>query len=210
MKKKTKHQDPEPETRPAGETAPETGDPAEEPVSEFPAHDQEMVRLRRENEQLEGKLQRAMADLQNFRKRQSREMQDMRTRTLEGLAAELLPVLDNFALAFDAHRQQSEIGQSDPNQALVEGLRMVQSLLSGALERHGVTEIPAQDCAFDPNRHEAVGVEPRQDVDPGVVVRVLQPGYALGERVIRPSRVMVSGPATDDGSANPDGAPEDA
>ena len=70
---------------------------------------------------------------------------------------------------------------------------MVQTLLHGALERHGVSEIPAAGLAFDPRLHEAVGVEERDDVSEGHVAEVLQRGYQLGDRVIRPTRVVVSG-----------------
>lgn len=162
----------------------------QEPVTEIPAADTELVDLRTERDRLDAQLQRAMADLQNFRKRQLREFDEIRKRTLEGLAAELLPVLDNFYLALEAHDKH---GSEQDIGSIIDGLRMVQTLLHAALERHGVSEIPAAGLAFDPRVHEAVGVEERDDVSEGHVAEVLQRGYQLGDKVIRPTRVVVSG-----------------
>ena len=161
-----------------------------EPVTEIPAADAELVELRTERDRLDAQLQRAMADLQNFRKRQMREFDEIRKRTLEGLAAELLPVLDNFHLALKAHDKS---GPEQDIKTMIDGLRMVQTLLHAALERHGVNEIPAKGLVFDPRLHEAVGVDNRDDVPDGHVAEVLQRGYQLGEKIIRPSRVVVAG-----------------
>ncbi len=182
MKKKTEDQEP---VEPSGK--PEDA----EPVAEIPKADQELVELRAERRRLDDQLQRAMADLQNFRKRQMRELEEVRKRTLEGLTAELLPVLDNFHLALQAHEEQHR-NEKDIH-SVIEGLRMVQTLLHAALERHGVSEIPANGLPFDPRLHEAVGVEPREDVKAGDVAEVIQRGYQIGEKVIRPTRVVVSG-----------------
>ncbi len=161
-----------------------------EPVTEIPAADAELVELRTERDRLDAQLQRAMADLQNFRKRQMREFEEIRKRTLEGLAAELLPVLDNFHLALEAHEKH---GPQQDIESMIDGLRIIQTLLHAALERHGVSEIPAAGLAFDPRLHEAVGVEERDDVAAGHVAEVLQRGYRLGDKIIRPTRVVVSG-----------------
>lgn len=210
MKKKTKDQEPGERT----EAADAEGHPLDSPVPGEAGGqgrgelEQELARLKQERDQLEAKLQRAMADLQNFRRRQLQELEQVRRRTLEGLAQELLPVLDNFELALQAHDRQSRSGPVDAA-SILEGLRMVQSLLDGALERHGLTKIPAEDLPFDPNLHEAVGVEPREDVAAGTVVRVLQDGYTIADRVIRPSKVMVSGAIADErGGEPPEGGSE--
>lgn len=162
-----------------------------EPVCEIPTHEQMLTRLQKERDQFEDQLKRAMADTANMRRRQQKEVEDAHKRALEGLCQELLPVLDNFSMALKAFDEQAD--NVDPK-ALVDGVRMVRALLGGALERHGVQEIPAAGKAFDPNLHEAVNVEPRADLPPGQVTQVLQTGYQLGDRVIRPSRVLVSGP----------------
>lgn len=166
------------------------GAAADEPNVEIPTHDHEMARLENERAHLEVQLQRALADLQNVRRRQRQEIDDSRQRVLEGLAQELLPVLDTFAMALVAYDAQD--GSADPK-ALVDGVRMVRGMLTGALERHGLSEIRAAG-AFDPSRHEAVAVEPSGAVPEGHIVRVLQAGYQLGDRVVRPSRVVVAGP----------------
>ncbi|MBI5849749.1 MAG: nucleotide exchange factor GrpE [Planctomycetes bacterium] len=148
---------------------------------------------------LEVQLQRAMADLANLRKRMLKDADDARRRAIEGLAAELLPVLDNFHLALGARTSSEPGGAAGPSDAIADGVRMVRSMLEGVLERHGLAEIPSLQCEFDPNLHEAVGVDATSEVPPGRIVRVMARGYYLGERVLRPSRVIVSG-ATDGAS----------
>lgn len=178
----------------------------QEPTVEIPAHEQEMKKLREERDQLEQKLQRAMADTQNIRRRQQQEMADSRRRVLEGLTQELLPVLDTFALALKAYDGEAAEGSAEQANAgdtgaLVEGVRMVQTLLSGALERHGLQPIPALGQPFDPARHEALGVEPSDEIAENHVARELQTGYMLGEHVVRHSKVIVAGPKPADGDA---------
>jgi molecular chaperone GrpE len=167
----------------------------EEPTVEIPRDDQEFTRLKEERDHLESQLQRTLADTANMRRRQKQEMDDARRRVLEGLTQELLPVLDSFGMAIQAH----DAPGGDPA-ALVEGVRLVRTLLTGALERHGLQEIAAQGLPFDPARHEAVAVEPAAGVPEGHVVRVLQPGYQLGDRVVRHSRVTVAGPNPSQGN----------
>jgi len=162
-----------------------------EPTVEIPSHDQELVRLKDERDQLEVQLQRTLADTANIRRRQKQEMDDSKRRVLEGLTQELLPVLDTFQAALQAYDAPGG-AKADPK-SLVEGVRLVRTMLSGVLERHGLQEIGAEGLAFDPSRHEAVTVEPTRDVPEGHVVRVLQPGYLLGDRVVRHSRVTVAG-----------------
>lgn len=188
------------EQRAAEQQAADTGaqDQNTEPTVEVPAHDQEMTKLRAERDLLEQKLQRAMADTQNIRRRQQKEMDDSRRRVLEGLTQELLPVLDSFALALQAYDDSDTEGSSEgATSALVEGVRMVQTLMTGALERHGLAEIQAIGLPFNPDRHEALGVEPSEEVEENQIVRVVQTGYMLGEHVVRHSKVIVAGPKQD-------------
>ena len=168
-----------------------------ERVVEIPAHEQEFVRLKEERDNLEQQLQRALADTANMRRRQKQEMDDSRRRVLEGLTQELLPVLDTFSMALAAADHQG----TDPK-TLLEGVRMVRTMLSSVLEHHGLVEIPAEGRPFDPQRHEAVAVEPAPDKAEGTIVRVLQTGYLLGDRVVRHSRVVVAG-ASDSDVAKP-------
>jgi len=185
-------------TEPTGDGGATEGGPGDEPTVEVPAHDAETTKLREERDQLEQKLQRAMADTQNILRRQRQELEDGRRRTLEGLTQELLPVLDTFALALQSYdgaaADGSAAGQAGDVDALVEGVRMVRTMLSGALERHGLKEIPAEGQPFDPARHEALGKEPTADAPENQVLRVMQTGYMLGEHVVRHSKVIVAGP----------------
>ena len=84
---------------------------------------------------------------------------------------------------------------------------MVKSLLQSVLERHGLAEIPAQGETFDPTVHEAVGVDTQCGLEPGVISHVVQQGYSMGERVIRPAKVMVAA-ASQDGPGADQPAPE--
>ncbi|MEM7202526.1 MAG: nucleotide exchange factor GrpE [Planctomycetota bacterium] len=201
MNDKTDEHPTEPErgTEGSAQAQPEGGQPSSAPAADGDATD-----LRAERDRLADQLRRAMADLHNIRKRQAKEAEETRTRAVEGLAAELLPVLDNFELALAAHAQQ-DAQQEGATDGLIQGLQMVRSLLQGALERHGLAEIPAAGCAFDPNVHEAVGVDPTAEVAPGHVSKVMQAGYRVGTRVLRPAKVMVA--PTGEGSTPP-GDPE--
>jgi molecular chaperone GrpE len=177
-----------------------------------PASAEDVAELRAERDRLDGQLKRALADLANIRKRHVKELEEARHRGTEALAAELLPVLDNFNLALAAHErhEQQRIGDLPAEaKALADGVRMVRALLEAALERHGIAEIPAEDERFDPAHHEAVGVDPNTDVEAGRVTRVVQRGYRLGERILRASRVLVSGPPPAAGLGEPKKEGED-
>jgi len=169
---------------------PQAKPPPAEPTVEIPTHEQELTRLRDECQQLEQQLQRQLADAANVRRRAQREMDDQKRRVLEGITQELLPALDSFGMALSAH----DAGNAD-GKALIEGVRMTRMLLASALERHGLQEIAALGQPFDPLRHEAVATEPSAEVAAGTILRVLQTGYQLGDRVVRHSRVVVAGPA---------------
>jgi len=161
-----------------------------------------------QRDRLQDQLKRAMADLQNIRKRHFKEMEDARRRAIEGLTAELLPVLDNFELALAAHEQHDQGDARRDAGAMVEGVRMVRSLLQGVLERHGLAEIPAHGERFDPNVHEAVGMDPQADIEAGHVSKVMQHGYTMSERVIRPAKVLVAGTSqSGDQAEEPEDAP---
>lgn len=147
------------------------------------------TKLTDERDQLERQLQRTLADLQNFRKRRVQEMADARRVAIEALVGEMLPVLDNFHLALDCDASE----QGGAAQSMREGLLMVRSLLEGVFERHGVTEIPAIGEKFDPTVHEAVGIDPAPDAAEGVITQIVQHGYTIDGRVLRPTRVMVGG-----------------
>lgn len=131
-------------------------------------------------------LKQTQADFENYQKRAARERDAERKYAAAPLARDLLPALDNLQRAMDAAKQ---VGESGP---LVQGVAATQAQLVQLLGRHGITPIEAQDQPFDPNKHEAVMQRPSADHPPGTVVQVLQGGYQIHDRILRPASVVVS------------------
>lgn len=136
-------------------------------------------------------LKRVAAEFENFRKRSARERGELLTLANERLVKELLPVLDDLGRALEAAERHEEA-------KLEEGVRLVHRQLAQLLEKEGLSEIET-DGVFDPHVHEALLSQP-SDAEEGTVTEVLQKGYRLGERVLRPARVVVAAAKeTDDG-----------
>ena len=129
--------------------------------------------------------QRTQADFENYRKRVARDSATAESRGLARLARELLPALDSLDRALAA--------AADADEVLIEGLRLVQRELLGALERVGVEPYGAAGEQFDPELHEAVAQQPFEGRPSGEIVEVYQSGYRLAGGVIRPARVLVAG-----------------
>ena len=127
---------------------------------------------------------RLAADFDNYRKRVAREHAELTTRANERLVNELLPVLDDLERALEAAAEHEEA-------KLEEGVKLVHRSLAALLERHGLTEIGTEG-AFDPHVHEALLAQPAEDAEEGSVLQVLQKGYRLGDKVLRPARVIVA------------------
>ncbi len=140
--------------------------------------------LEAERDEYLNDLQRLAAEFENYRKRAAREQADFATRATERLVKELLPVLDDLERALEAAAAHEEA-------KLEEGVRLVQRALAAALKREGLVEIAA-DGPFDPHVHEALLSQQAEDAEPGTVLAVLQKGYRLGDRVLRPARVIVA------------------
>ena len=141
--------------------------------------------LRAENEELIDTLQRVKAEFDNYRKRVSRDQESLVARAHERLVKELLPVLDDLERALGAAEQHEEAKLED-------GVRLVHRSLAEALSREGLAEIETEG-KFDPHVHEALLTQP-SEAEEGLVIEVLQRGYKLGDRVLRPARVVVAGP----------------
>lgn len=131
------------------------------------------------------RLARVSAELDNFRKRSRREMDEQRRHAALPLLQDLLPVVDNLRHALNA----ADIA-SDPDEML-RGVRMIYDQLQDVMQRHDCQEIVAAGEPFDPDIHEAVRQVPGEPA--GIVVDVVQPGYRLHDRIVRPARVVVSG-----------------
>jgi molecular chaperone GrpE len=129
-------------------------------------------------------LQRLKAEFDNFRKRTAREHEAMSARANEALLKELLPVLDDLERALEAAEQHEEAKLED-------GVRLVHRALAETVRRNGLEEIETNG-AFDPHVHEALLAQPGEEAEPGTVLQVLQKGYRLGDRVLRPARVVVA------------------
>jgi molecular chaperone GrpE len=130
------------------------------------------------------RLLRLAADFENYKKRVARERQEYVQLANERLLAELIPVLDDLERALAAAEQHEEA-------QLEEGVRLVHRSLEALLERHGVAPIETEG-KFDPHVHEALLSQPSEDAESGSVLDVVQKGYKLGDRVVRPARVIVA------------------
>jgi molecular chaperone GrpE len=129
-------------------------------------------------------LQRLAADFDNYRKRAARDQEALVARAHERLVLELLPVLDDLERALVAAEEHDEA-------KLVDGVKLVRQALQQALEREGLSEIEAEG-RFDPHVHEALLAQPAEGREHGDVLEVIQKGYRLGDRVLRPARVVVA------------------
>jgi molecular chaperone GrpE len=133
-----------------------------------------------------GQYLRAVADLDNVRKRAAKDIESANRYGLEKFAQELLPVRDSLELAVQNADKASDI------HSLKQGQLATLQLLAKALEKLGITTINPAGEPFDPARHEAMMAQPSSTAEPNSVLQVLQPGYELNGRVLRPARVIVS------------------
>jgi molecular chaperone GrpE len=143
----------------------------------------EVAQAQKERDDYLDSLQRLKAEFDNYRKRVARDQQELVARAAERLVKELLPVLDDLERALEAAAQHEEAKLED-------GVRLVHRALADALAREGVAEIDT-DGPFDPHTQEALLSQP-SEAEEGTVIQVLQKGYKLGDRVLRPARVVIS------------------
>ena len=143
----------------------------------------DLAAVTRERDEYLDSLQRLKAEFDNYRKRAAREQQNLVGRAHERLVNDLLPVLDDLTRALEAAEQHEEA-------ALEEGVRLVHRQLAQILEKEGLAEIDTEGV-FDPHVHEALLSQP-SDAESGSVIEVLQKGYRLGDRVLRPARVIIA------------------
>jgi molecular chaperone GrpE len=176
-------------TRPTAEEAEERALQAEARLAELDAAlaatREELERVSAERDAHKELLQRVAADFDNYRKRQVREREQQALAANERLVLDLLPVFDALELAVDAFDNH----EADK---LREGVAYVHRALLDALERAGATTIDPHGSPFDPAEHEALLAQPDPTVDEGVVLQVHQRGFRLGDRVIRPARVVIA------------------
>jgi molecular chaperone GrpE len=157
------------------------------------SNDHEVLeKLLLENQTLKDDALRAVADMQNLRKRTQREIQDAKTFSVSSFAKDMLGVADNLRRTIEA-APKAEDGAADENlKALLEGVEMTERSMLSALERHGVKKLDVMGKKFDPNFHQAMFEVPDTETPNNTVVNVVQDGYVIGTRVLRPAMVGVA------------------
>lgn len=168
---------------------------ANEAAGSAPGPAEQLEAARQEAAAAQDRYLRALADLENFRRRSVREKEELRAFAAARVVEDLLPVLDNLSLGLAAAKA--------PNAALstlIGGIEMVATQLKSALVNHGLQEIAPAGAPFDPNLHEALSQQPSAEVPEGHVLQVVRTGYSLNGRLLRPASVIVSAGAS---GANP-------
>ena len=179
--------------QPTDDRAPDTGGANDQPAPETATEaverkvvselEERIAALEAERDEYLNDLRRLAAEFDNFRKRAARDQESLVARAHERLVKELLPVLDDLERALEAAAEHEEA-------KLEEGVRLVARELESALAKEGLVEIET-DGRFDPHVHEALLSQPSEE-DEGAILEVLQKGYRLGDRVLRPARVVIS------------------
>lgn len=183
-----------------------------------------LATLERENADLKDRLLRALAEMENLRRRTERELQDQRAYSITKFAGDMIGTADNLRRALDSMPKPAEgeeaVELAPEIKALIDGVELTERELLKALEKHGVKKRMPMGEKFDPHRDQAMFEVPDESQFAGTVVQVVQPGYTIGERVLRPAMVGVSrgGPsrpveteaaaAQQDHAAKPQGAGE--
>ncbi len=169
----------------APKSASEPPEPAPEPAAADPVEE-----LRAERAKLRDQLLRTAADYDNFRKRAKREVEDAYRRGREETVRELLPVFDNLERAAQHADQATEV------KSVSEGVRMVLRQFIDTLAKAGIQRVATVGHPFDPTHHEAIQQIESADHPAGTVVAEVQPGYALGDRLVRAALVVVAKPGS--------------
>ena len=158
-------------------------------AGETPAGEQleaELERLRGEVDRFRDEMLRARAELENVRKRAQRDVEAAHKYGVEKLIEALLPVKDSLDLGIDAARSAAEVA------SLRDGMEMTVQMFDSALSRLGVQVVAETGVRFDPEQHQAMMMEPSTTAEVGSVLRVLQKGYRLNDRLVRPAMVVVA------------------
>jgi len=150
------------------------------------------VALAKEAAELKDRLLRTLAEMENLRRRTEREVADARAYGITNFARDILAVADNMERALkaldDEIREKADAGVK----ALLDGVELTERELIKVMEKHGVRKLEPQGQKFDPNLHQAMFELPDPSVPAGTIVQVMQPGYTIGERVLRPALVGVA------------------
>ena len=148
--------------------------------------------LQKEAAEARDRMLRTLAEMENLRKRTAKEVADSKLYGVTGFARDVLEIADNLQRALDAVPAEARATADPGLTALIEGVELTERSLLSALEKHGVKKFDPSDQKFDPNFHQAMYEVPDASVPSGTVVQVMQAGYTIGERVLRPALVGVS------------------
>jgi molecular chaperone GrpE len=166
----------------------EAAAPAEAPA----AQPMPSTALERDHAEMKDRLLRTLAEMENLRKRTEREVADSRLYGVASFGRDILNVADNMRRALETVTPELRASVESGVKALVDGVELTERELLKALEKNGVRQFTPQGGKFDPNLHQAMFEVPDVSVPAGSVVQVVQPGYMIGERVLRPALVGVS------------------
>ena len=204
----------DPTARHGKDAAAETGNgqgngaPAQDPPAEAAARDP-LAQAQREAAEYKDKLLRTLAEMENLRKRTEREVTDARLYGIASFAREVLAVADNMHRALEAVGPEQREHADGKVKALIEGVELTERELMKALEKSGVKKFSPRVEKFDPNLHQAMFEMENADVPPGHVAQVVQAGYMIGDRVLRPAMVAVAKAAKSPRAANNDNSGAD-
>lgn len=173
------------ETTPAPEATTQPDAPA--PVVPKPS-----TSLDRELADMKDRLLRALADMENMRKRTEREVADARVYGISNFARDIIGVADNMHRAMQALDDELRTKADEATKSLLEGVELTERELMNTLEKHGVKRVEPMGQKFDPNKHQAMYEVEDASVPSGSVVQVMQGGYMIGDRMLRPALVAVS------------------
>ncbi len=177
----------QPNPAPAGATT----EPAPAPAT--PGLEEQLAAAKKEAAANYDRYTRAVADLENFRKRTVREKDELRQFAASGVMEDIIPILDNLGLGLGAAKQQTDV------KAITDGITLVLEQFKSTLAKHGLKEINPQGQAFDPNLHDCISHQPSAEVPEEKVSQVVRLGYSLNGRLLRPASVVISsGPAKEE------------
>lgn len=148
--------------------------------------------LQAENAELKDRVLRTVAEMENLRKRTERDVSDTRSYAIAGFARDMLSATDALSRALLVIPQETRDTAEGTLKSLIEGLELAEREMQRLLGKHGVKPIEAAGQKFDPNKHQAMFEVPNPNVPEGTVVQVVQQGFAIGERVLRPAMVGVA------------------
>jgi molecular chaperone GrpE len=164
--------------------------------------------LKAENASLQDRLLRALADAENTRRRAAQSAEAARQRTIADVVLEMLPILDNLQRAIAAASDRA----SEPtgSVSVTDGVRATEAMLLTALKRFGVRKVESVGAAFDPSLHDAILEQDPSSQPPGTIIGVIEDGYTIGDRLLRPARVIVAGRSSNRATPSDSAKPQTA